>query len=690
MNGPGGRRILLAAALLGAASMLAQLTLLREMLVAFSGNELVLGLLLGDWFLLAGLGAVPGRLASPGRFLAPGLLALAPVPLVQVLALRLARDAVLMRGVQAGLGETCLWSLLLLAPYGLLSGFLLAQACGALGGAGAAGRVYRADALGCVLGALAFTLLLAMGGSHFQALYAHAFLGLAAGAAVARSRAVRPAALLLAAGIAALALGPDLDLASTRRQVAGQRLLHHEDSPYGRLMVTELDGQSTILLDLEPLASTGDPLRAEEAVHCALAQRPDARRVLLLPGGNASACVEALKHPLAEVSCVELDPRILVLTRRFFPEALADPRVRTAAEDGRRFVQKVREPYGAAVLMVPDPATCQLNRFYTLEFFRDVKAALAPGGVLCLGAGDYENHMGPELARMVAVVHQTLGAAFGHVRMIPGTRILFLASDGPLDLDIASRLQRAGIATHYVGPDWLREALRPDRTDELQRAASLPAPLNRDDRPVLCYLHLRYWMSQAPPRLGLAALVAALGLSAWLLRARAAPFALFAAGFAVSSLEVVLLLAFQARFGSVYQSLGLLLTLFMAGMVLGAALGGRWGAGATRGRLAVSASGLGAFAGLQALLGGGAHSAMAIALLILATGGAGGFLFAYASHLEGDARSAGRFFTADYLGACLGALLVSAFLLPLAGASWVCAAASGLCFLAAGVALFRL
>lgn len=691
MSEPSGRHILLAAGLLGACSMLAQLALLREMLVAFSGNELVLGILLGGWFLLTGLGAVPGRFASPRAFLAPGLLALAPLPLLQVLALRAGRDVFLIRGVQAGLGETFLGSLLLLAPYGLLSGFLLALACAALDGAGAAGRVYRADALGCVLGALACTLLLAAGGSHFQLLYGHAFLGLAAGARVARRRAERLLVLALAAGAAALALGTDLDLATSRIQVAGQRLLHHEDSPYGRLMVTEMAGQRSLLLDLEPLASTEDVLGAEEAVHLALAQRPGARRVLLLPGGNPAACREALKHPLGQVAWVELDPRILVLVRTFFPGALEDARLRPVAEDGRRFIRKVQEPFDAAVLLGPDPATRQLNRFYTLEWCRDVKAALAPGGVLLLGAGVYENHLGPELAQMVAGVHRTLGAVFTQVRMVPGTRVLFLASDGPLDLDIVPRLQRAGIATRYLGPDWQREVLRPDRLADLQRALTLDVPLNRDDRPVLCYLHQRYWLSQAPPRrLGAAALAGALALGAWLLRARGASLALFAAGFAVSSLEVVLLLVFQSHFGSVYRGLALLMALFMAGMALGASLGRVRPPRAARGRLAAASLLLAAFAALLAALGGGPGSRPALALMILATGALGGFAFACGAHLEVDGRKAGRLFTADYLGACLGALGVSAFLLPLAGTAWVCGVSAGLCLLGAAAALFRL
>jgi len=87
---------------------------------------------------------------------------------------------------------------------------------------------------------------------------------------------------------------------------------------------------------------------------------------------------------------------------------------------------------------------------------------------------------------------------------------------------------------------------------------------------VLYYYHLRHWMSQFTVKFGLleAALVAL--LLVYLVRLRAAPLAVFAGGFAASGLEVVLLLAFQILYGSVYQQLGIIVTVFMAGLAAGA------------------------------------------------------------------------------------------------------------------------
>lgn len=42
---------------LGFSAVITQLTLMRELLCVYSGNELVVGVVLGNWLLLTGLGA---------------------------------------------------------------------------------------------------------------------------------------------------------------------------------------------------------------------------------------------------------------------------------------------------------------------------------------------------------------------------------------------------------------------------------------------------------------------------------------------------------------------------------------------------------------------------------------------------------------------------------------------------------
>jgi predicted membrane-bound spermidine synthase len=56
---------------------------------------------------------------------------------------------------------------------------------------------------------------------------------------------------------------------------------------------------------------------------------------------------------------------------------------------------------------------------------------------------------------------------------------------------------------------------------------------------------------------------------------------------------------------------------------------------------------------------------------------------------QSSAVTSARLYTADYVGAALGALLVSTLLIPLLGVFLVCFATAGLNLIAAGVILVR-
>ena len=170
---------------LGASSVITQLTLMRELWAAFQGNELALGVVLGNWFLLTGLGAALGRHSEhardpDGRLLA-GQMFIAIVPLAQICLVRATRDLLFLRGADVGLLETTLGSFVGLLPYGLASGYLLTLAVALASrreGPAGLGTVYGADSLGSAAGGLVFTYALVRWFDHFNLLWCAAWLNL--------------------------------------------------------------------------------------------------------------------------------------------------------------------------------------------------------------------------------------------------------------------------------------------------------------------------------------------------------------------------------------------------------------------------------------------------------------------------------------------------------------------------------
>ena len=802
-----GRLVLPAVFALGVSCVMTQLALLREMLCVFAGNELVLGVVLGNWLLLMGLGASLGRWAGrvkePLGLLAALLIFTAVVPPAQVLALRGLRSFIFLRGVDLGVGPTFATSLVVLLPYCLAAGFTLALACWLLASEGDArgpGRVYVADSLGSILGGLLFSFVLVQWLDHFALLCVPALLNLAVAAWLAwqirpriadrdksgaeppdtlvrrasttlpeprpltpalspdggeggrrpgegdwfrvpthGSHAVRTthdsmaigtwlmaAVGLLAFGLLVLVLVADPDTSSTELQFPGQQVLFQGHSPYGRLVVTAAGGQTNFIENGVVVATIPSLGQAEEMAHYAMTQRPGARRVLLVSGSPSGTLREILRYGIAELHCVELDPLVVTTVRRLMPKEFTDRRLRLFTMDPRQFVRRTGVKYDVVILALPDPSTAQINRLFTAECFDEIQRILVPGGVVALGLGRYENYAGPELSRLLSCGRRTLAQRFKNVALIPGGRVYLLASEGPLSLNIAASLERLKLQPRLVNRNYLAAMLSPDRLAAVNRAAAQPAAINRDLSPALYLLQLRHWGSQFQGGLGPLQLLLVGGLLFYLVRLRGAARVIFAAGFAGTALELVLLLGWQILVGSLYQQVALLVTLFMAGLALGAWGANRWlgenprAAGVVRAAnpesLSMPASGCAgtgvptvralrstafAIASIGALLplllralefsnrhaGGPVLVPTVIGLLTFSLAAISGAQFALANRLAPDAtgRTAARLYTADFVGAFLGALLTSTLLVPLIGVTGACLVAAALNLFGGGV-----
>jgi spermidine synthase len=372
-------------------------------------------------------------------------------------------------------------------------------------------------------------------------------------------------------------------------------------------------------------------------------------------------------------------------------KALADPRVRLVYEDGRAFLRRSAGGYAFIILDLPEPATAQINRYYTGEFFALARRRLAADGVIGFRLPSAENYIGSERLAFLATIRATLRAEFPEVAIVPGSTNVFLASNRPLTLDPAElgrRIEAVGLETSVVRPGLLGDRLAPARRAQLESALAEASPrVNSDLRPVSYYYGAVLWSSQF--RGAEAGLLRALARLSpfWLLDL---PLLVFAAGLALARLrmrggarvlvpvavmgltsivfEISVLLAYQIAYGSVYGRIALLLSSFMAGLALGA-LAGRSRPPAAAGTDVLAAQGgfvllLGAFA----LLLKSAPPRAALVGLLAGFGFLSGFLFVAASRLLAVSRKRlGSGYGWDLLGAFFGALAASSILIPLVG-----------------------
>lgn len=741
VRAPASLRAILA--LIGFTAVIAQIVLMRELIVVFYGNEISLGLILANWLLWTALGSsVLGRIASRVRSshklmaVLQGLLAV--VFPGTILAVRASKSMFQpIPGEILGPGPMFLTSLVVLSVFCALSGMLFAAGSrlyadrAGTSTAGGTSAVYLLEAAGSGLGGILASLVLIRSLSAFEIAAVLALLNLLAAASLLIPAAFRRRAPLLALlGILLLIsflLGARwLEETSLTRLWQGFHLLEARNSVYGNLAVVETPGSRSLFESGVPLFSVPDPAAAEEAVHYALLEHPAPKTLLLIGGGVNGSLAQALQHPsLERVDYVELDPAIFDLAQKYFPQQWIpiqhDSRVHLHNVDGRLFLKTSSQTYDVIILNLPEPQTAQLNRFYTLDFFREAAEVLAPAGIFSFQVHGAENYISPQLGAFLRCLNRTLREAFPEVAAIPGDPVHFFAAkrNGVLTTDpqtLMARLRERGVRTSYVREYYIPYRMSADRMLDLEQQIQPRAdtPVNRDLAPIAYFFDVALWSTRfsagyrevfefiAKVSFGtLAAAVMGLlcalgGVLRWLPRKERRPrasagFCVGAMGFTLIGLEIVLLLGFQAIYGYVYQQLALVIASFMVGMALGSWRGlARTEKDGSRPQVRYKMRTL---AGLQALaavsslllyfllaslarvrdpLGLLVLSQVLFPTLALLFGFLGGFQFPLASKIffagpREQASSPGTLYALDLVGACLGAIVLSAYLVPVFG-----------------------
>jgi len=643
--------------------------------------------------------------------------------------------------------------------------FLAGVACSAASAAGGDdfSRLYQADAWGAVAGGLLFTFALvglvdpvtlgpALGAALCLAVLAagdppaseEVFLAgrlpickckwATAASAAAGGRRWMPTGFVLglAAAVACVAGGFDQRLHTRHWQALypGYQLRATRDSRYGQLAVLRHPSvdQHSLYMDgglVETLPPPDAPMTDERnQALFALAQHPAPRRVLMV-GRALGRLPEALLMPGVErLDALELDPSLFALALHFSNGAPADARLRLQFADGRRFLKEHRGAgYDLILLQLPDPLSAFVNRFYTVEFFREARAALGERGVLITSVAAAANYAGETVGQLSASVLRTLEAVFPEVLVAPGERHTFLAATGPGLASLDPALLGRRIAERGIGADGVEPGERAayfaalfENLVPTSQVASLrqtldavAAPVNTDARPVTYQYALLVWnqivsaSTQARDpgiRGGTNALFRALlgfrfahglVLPALILapavvlafrrrgRGRGAYGVLavaFATGLFGMAAEIILIYAFQSVYGYAYAEVGALVAAFMVGLAVGARAGGRWAR--RRGAVAAVVATMAAYClvlpAVLGLLAGGALwlTYAAFFALVFAAGFLDGATFpALVGSMRrlGFERPGAWVYASDLAGAGVGALATGALLVPVLGNS---------------------
>jgi spermidine synthase len=289
-------------------------------------------------------------------------------------------------------------------------------------------RVFTFDYVGSLLAAVIFPLVLVPRlGLVRTALLFGALNVVVAGVSLLSFAETRPyrrrylativvALLVLGAGV----VGAERIQRYAEGEVFQDTVIYALSTPYQRLVLTgNHRGELRLFLNGNLQFSSADEYRYHEAlVHPAMQDRPQARRILVLGGGDGLAVRELLKYPQVQhIRLIDLDPamtklfRSNQLLRELNHNSLHSPKLEIHNADAYAWLRQDTARYDVVLVDFPDPGNYSIGKLYSTAFYHTLRQRLRPGGLVVVQATS------PYVARRAywCVVHTMAASGFATV-----------------------------------------------------------------------------------------------------------------------------------------------------------------------------------------------------------------------------------------------------------------------------------
>lgn len=165
------------------------------------------------------------------------------------------------------------------------------------------------------------------------------------------------------------------------------RTLLHERTGLQDLTIFESETFGRVLT-LDGVVQTTEADEAhyhEMMVHVPMIAHGQARRVLIIGGGDGGILREVLKHPQARATMVEIDGEVVETSRRHLPMlsngAFDNDRAEIIIADGVDYMAKDGDAFDIIIVDSTDPQGPG-QVLFTESFYKDCRKRLAPGGIM--------------------------------------------------------------------------------------------------------------------------------------------------------------------------------------------------------------------------------------------------------------------------------------------------------------------
>jgi spermidine synthase len=302
------------------------------------------------------------------------------------------------------------------------------------------GRFTAVNTAGAVAGALltGYVVLPALGSERTILAVAVAFAALALATTLRRTspagaRSPHTSAAAVALALSAVGIGIVAPRWNVMRLTAGtnvyfdsvrpkEELLSVREDVHGGIttVTVKQDGVRTLFTNGKFQGNDGWELNAQRYfAHYPSLFVPEFGKALIIGFGTGTTLGTLATYPWKELDVVEISPSIVQAAGRFFAapnrDVLHDPRVRVTLDDARNYLLVHEDQYDLVSMELSSVWFAGASSLYSSEYYRLVRAHLAPGGVFQQWVQLHHVYR-PVLAALIG----TLRREFEHVALFYG------------------------------------------------------------------------------------------------------------------------------------------------------------------------------------------------------------------------------------------------------------------------------
>ncbi len=555
---------------IGFTSMSVQILLMREVMNISGGFELTSGIFLGSWLISSGIGAAAAGRSDLNNIPRINLI-FSVSPVVSLALLIMLSRLFLETGETPSFLVSIIFTFLVLVPFCIISGFSFVKLIAAAREVNGfiPGKSFSFETTGGITAGILLSVLTTGLLNTYKLLLTIILLSFAYTLLTFFVNGRKMKILLKAVASVAVAviLLSNPDVIFRQLLLPGITVTGTKDTPYGNITYGEYADEKSVYYNQRLLAYNDDAAEREENIHYALLQNDNPEKVLLISGSLKSHLPEILKYPVKKIFYLERDPELLKSE-----SGKADPGASELVIENRdafRYLKGSNEKFDAVLLLLPPPSTLSLNRYYTTEFFDNVRNNMTPDGVFMCSPGTWDNYPNKESLNFYSSVYNSLAGVFKYVKPVAGNKLYLVASDSELSVSVCRLTEERKINNIYVCSDFLADDLLENKSAEVLSLLDREARMNSSLFPIANFHFQSYNLSRDSnekiPSIILMIIVFALPI----LTVSRRNLLMYCSASALAGFEIIILLSLQLTAGNMYQFTGLILASLMAGLAAG-------------------------------------------------------------------------------------------------------------------------